>query len=103
MRKDASLYSIDGSPLSNPATDETLTDRLNRVLEVLRAAFPQAVDIGLEFDGKLHAHIDVRGGEEVCGVESKLPNLNDGMFTHVAHGATPHHPFFHRISAIVVG
>ncbi len=103
MRKDASLYSIDGSPLSNPATDETLTDRLHRVLEVLRAEFPQAVDIGLEFDGKLHAHIDVRGGEEVCGVESRLPNLNDGMFTNVAHGATPHHPFFHRISAIVVG
>lgn len=103
MRKDASLYSIDGSSLPNPADEESLTDRLNRVLEVLRTEFPHAVDIGLEFDGKLHAHIDVRGGEEVCSVESKLPNLGEGMFAQVAHGATPHHPFFHRISAVVTG
>ena len=103
MRKDASLYSIDGSSLSGASSDEPLTDRLNRVLEMLRAEFPHAVDIGLEFDGKLHAHIDVRGGEEVCGVESKRPNLGEGMFTQIAHGATPHHPFFHRISSVVEG
>jgi len=78
-----------------------LTDQLDEILKMLHAEFPEAAAISLEFNGKLHMHIDVRKGEDVPLLEARLSLLENGMFTQIARGATPGHPFSHRISALI--
>lgn len=78
-----------------------IADEFGKLQNLLKSEFPKAVSILFEFDGKLKLHIDVRTGEEISTTEAKLASLCGGAFQHVKHGAAPHHPFFHRITAEV--
>lgn len=85
-----------------PARNSTaVTDELNRILTMLRDVAPKDGVISFDFDGRLHVHIDLRRREEVTLLEAVLPSLGGGLFHSLSRGATPHHPFFHRISALV--
>ena len=84
-----------------PISSHAVTDELNRILVLLREACPPGADIGFDFDGDLHVHIDVRKREEVTLIQAILPTLGMGLFDGISLGSTPHRPFFHRISALV--
>ncbi|MCJ1962650.1 hypothetical protein [Novosphingobium mangrovi (ex Hu et al. 2023)] len=81
--------------------NQPIAGQLAEIRESLRAAFPRAKSVLLEFDGTFKAHIDVREGELVPAIEAQLAHIDNGRFTRVEHGATPHHPFLHRISAVI--
>ena len=85
-----------------PARHSTaVTDELNRILTMMRDVAPKNAVISFDFDGQLHVHVDVRQREEVTLLESVLPSLGGGLLHGLSRGSTPHHPFFHRISALV--
>jgi hypothetical protein len=88
-------------PFPQPPRTTSIADELGRLLELLHSEFPGAIKIFFEFDGKLKLHIDVRTGEEISTTEARLAKLCGGAFTQIQHGATPHHPFFHRVTALV--
>lgn len=91
------LGSVERFPGAFPASP--VTDELNRIMALLRDACPPETLISFSFDGRLHAHIDVRKREHVLFVEMVLPALGAGLFHNVSLGGTPGHPFHHRISA----
>jgi hypothetical protein len=92
--------SVEPFPEAVPST--TISDELERILALLRSAFPHATHIGFEFDGRLHAHIDLRRTEEINLVEERLPYLGGGrLFSTIHRGKVPNHPFHHRVSALV--
>lgn len=91
--------SVERFPGSSQRT--MVTDELNRILTMLRENSPAASQISFDFDGRLHVHIDLREREDVILVEAVLPTLGAGLFHEISRGSTPHHPFFHRVSAIV--
>ena len=69
---------------------------------MLKISCPEAAAIRFDFDGKLHVHIDVRSRSDVATINAILPVLGGGgMFYGLTFGATPQHPFHHRISALV--
>lgn len=78
-----------------------LTDELNRILNFVRGSCPHGSTINFSFDGRLHVHIDVRRLEDVTLIEAVLPNLEPKLFYGWSRTATPHHSFFHRVSATV--
>lgn len=78
-----------------------ISDELSRILDMLRDICPAGARISFDFDGKLHVHIDVRTGEDVARMGGILPTLGGGMFHGINVGTTPHHPFFHRVSALI--
>jgi hypothetical protein len=79
-----------------------VTDELSRLLGLLNAACPDAAAVSFDFDGNLRVHIDVRSRGDVAVIETVLPTLGGGgMLYRLTLGATPHHPFHHRISALV--
>jgi hypothetical protein len=85
-----------------PARHSTaVTDELNGILAMLRDIAPKDGVISFDFDGQLHVHLDVRRREEIMLLESVLPALGGGLLHSLSRAATPHHPFFHRISALV--
>lgn len=86
-----------------PAVERStiITDELNRLLGMLRSVCPPEAIISFDFDGRLHVHIDVRSQSDGALIEARLPALGLGLFHDIAHGSTPHHPFFHRVSALV--
>lgn len=86
-------------PFPQSAQSARVIDDLGKMLELLRQEMPDSAKIHLEFDGKLHVHIDVRKGEDVTLVEARLPGLFGGLFSNVHHGSTPGHAFLHRVSA----
>lgn len=88
-------------PFPEIPINTSVSDELNRILSLLRDALPADAHISFDFDGRLHAHIDVRKREEVTTVETLLPMLGHGLFHDIIRGGTPHHPFFHRISVLV--
>lgn len=96
-RSGSDISSVEPFPHSVQST--MVSDELNRILTLLRDACPTGALISFDFDGKLHVHIDVRKREEVTAVETVLPMIGLGLFQNLTRGATPHHPFFHRISA----
>lgn len=78
------------------------SDELNKLLTMLKATCPEATAIRFDFDGKLRVHIDVRNRGDVTMIEAILPTLGGGgLFYGLTRGATPLHPFHHRISALV--
>lgn len=81
----------------------SVTGELDRILTTLRKTIPDAAQISFDFDGTLHVHIDVRQREQVMLVQALLPALDGGRFHTINLGKTPHHPFLHRISAVVDG
>ncbi len=81
--------------------DRALSDQLRQLRDLLRSEFPDAEGVSLSFDGQLRAHIDIRKGEEILFVETKLSSLAGGIFSQIQRGPAPHHPFLHRISAAV--
>ncbi|MPS69788.1 MULTISPECIES: hypothetical protein [Novosphingobium] len=101
MPKDATVYSIDSTNARTAASRTPLTDQLSAILAQLSEAMVEADDISLDFKGKLMVHLDVKRGEDLPLVEAKLSALGDGMFSQVSRGATPHHPFSHRVTALV--
>lgn len=78
-----------------------ITDELNEILTMLKDACPDNAIVSFDFDGRLHVHIDVHTLEDLLKVEGILPVLGAGIFHDLGRGDTPHHPFFHRLSAIV--
>ena len=78
-----------------------VTDELNKILTMLKGASPESALISFDFDGRLHVHVDVRSFEDLLKVEGTLPILGGGMFHDLTRGKTPHHPFHHRLSAIL--
>ncbi|MBC2667026.1 hypothetical protein H7F51_16025 [Novosphingobium flavum] len=85
-----------------PLHASLVTDELGRLMGMVKAACPEATAIRFDFDGKLRVHIDVRSRSDVAVIETILPALGGGgLFQGVTLGATPHHPFHHRISALV--
>ena len=92
-----------GSVESFPALamSTAVSDELGRILELLTSEFPQAVEIGFSFSGKLQVHIDVRSLEEITILDAKLPTMAGGLFSEVRYGGTPGHAFLHRVSAKV--
>lgn len=83
------------------AIDRALGEQLGQLRDMLLAEFPQAEEVTLSFNGQLHAHIDLRKGEELMFVEQKLAGMAGGMFSQVRRGPAPHHPFLHRVSTLV--
>lgn len=94
----AATSTVEPFPIQHSAST---SDELNRILGMLREVSPKDATISFDFDGQLHVNIDVRRREEVMLLESVLPMLGCGLFHSLSRGATPHHPFFHRISALV--
>ncbi|HWU02679.1 MAG TPA: hypothetical protein VN222_08085 [Novosphingobium sp.] len=88
-------------PFPALAGSTTVTDELNGILAMLKSACPEDAQISFDFDGRLHVHIDVHRREDVIAVETMLETLGLGLFRAISRGGTPHHPFFHRISALV--
>lgn len=88
-------------PFPQPQRSNSVADELGKLLDLLKSEFPRAINILFEFDGKLKLHVDVRTGEEISTAEEKLAILCAGTFSQIHHGATPHHPFFHRVTALV--
>ena len=88
-------------PFPQPLHDTSVTDELDRILGMLREAAPKNATISFDFDGRLSVHIDVRTVEDITRVEAVLPVLGRGMFHGLSRKATPHHPFYHRVSALV--
>lgn len=78
-----------------------VSGQLNDILQDLRSELPWAVNVSLSFDGKLHAHVDVRNLEEMAEVECKFQEFGAGMFYQITRGRVPNHPFLHRVSALV--
>lgn len=78
-----------------------VTDELNKILTMLKGTSPESALISFDFDGRLHVHVDVRSFEDLLKVEGILPILGGGMFHDLTRGKTPHHPFHHRLSAIL--
>lgn len=89
-------------PFPQPPRASSISDELGKLLNLLKSEFPGAHAILFEFDGKLKVHIDVRKSEAIAATEAKLAVLCAGTFIHIHHGATPHHPFFHRVTAEVI-
>jgi hypothetical protein len=85
----------------NTSAATPVTDELTRILALLKDVCPAGAMISFDFDGRLHVHIDVRKREDVTILESILPPLGRGLFHGFRRSATPHHPFFHRVSALV--
>lgn len=88
-------------PFPGLTASTTVSDELNGILIALRLACPPNSQISFDFDGTLHVHIDVHRREDATLVENVLPTLGLGLFHKIFRGSTPHHPFFHRISAQV--
>jgi hypothetical protein len=80
-----------------------VTDELNRIHAMLREVSPRDATISIDFDGALHAHIDVKKREQVTMLESVLPVVAGGLFQDLRLSATPNRPFCHRLSARVAG
>lgn len=78
-----------------------VSEELTRILDIVRENAPCDAKVSIEFDGRLHLHVDVRHGEEIEVLKKVLPMIGKGIFHTIEVGATPHHPFFHRISALV--
>ncbi|MCJ2188954.1 hypothetical protein [Novosphingobium beihaiensis] len=78
-----------------------VSGELAKLLDMARGSAPKDAKISIEFDGQLRLHIDVRNGEDIEVLKKILPSLGTGIFHGIEVGATPHHPFFHRISALI--
>ena len=81
--------------------ERPISAALERLIAPLHAEFPGAYAISFEYRRDLHLHIDLRTLEEAHVVEARLPGLCGGVFEKIFTGASPHHPFFHRVSAKV--
>ena len=80
---------------------QPISRELTKLIEQLHAEFPGAVEISFTFRRNLRLHIDVKKLEEAHYVEARLPALCGGVFHEVFFGSSPHHAFFHRVSAEV--
>lgn len=78
-----------------------VTDELSRIRAMLREVAPRDATISIDFDGQLHAHIDVKKREQVTMLETVLPVVANGLFQDLRLSATPNRPFCHRLSALV--
>ena len=78
-----------------------ISRELAKLIEPLHVEFPSAVEISFTFRKNLRLHIDVKTLEEAHAVEARLPALCGGVFQELFSGSSPHHAFFHRVSAKV--
>jgi hypothetical protein len=83
------------------ASASVVTDELNRIFSMLRDIAPRDATISFDFDGQLHAHIDVKKREHVTVLETVLPAVGGGLFQDLRLSGTPNRPFCHRLSAII--
>jgi hypothetical protein len=85
------------------ASTTAVTDELNRIYTMLCEVAPRDATVSFDFDGELHAHIDVKKREQVTMLESVLPVVSGGLFQDLRLSGTPNRPFCHRLSARVAG
>ncbi|GFM27656.1 MULTISPECIES: hypothetical protein [Novosphingobium] len=102
MARSLRVLTDEGERLPEPATSFDVTAELGKLLVMLREVCPPNADVSFDFDGQLHVRIDVRQVEEVRLIQSLLPSVGVGLFDNISHGRTPHRPFYHRISAVVI-
>ena len=79
----------------------SISQELAKLIEPLHAEFPEAVEISFTYRKNLRLHIDVRTLEAAHAVEARLPAMCGGIFEQIFSGRSPHHAFFHRVSAKV--
>ena len=101
MSTNATHTSGQVEPFPKAAQDRTLSEQLGQLRNMLQNEFPDAEGISLSFDGQLRAHIDIRKGEQLMFVETKLASMAGGIFNQINRGPAPHHPFLHLISAVI--
>lgn len=101
MSTNATHTSGQVEPFPSAVNDRSLSEHLGQLRNMLKNEFPDAEGITLSFDGQLRAHIDIRKGEQLLFVETKLASMAGGIFQQINRGPAPQHPFLHRISAIV--
>lgn len=101
MKDDAAEGSGKIEEIGRANQKRTVSEELARLIEPLHAEFAHAVSISFEFQKALHLHIDLRTLEEAHLAETRLPALCGGIFSETFVGSSPHHPFFHRVSAKV--
>lgn len=90
---------VERLPVQPPVS---ITEELSKLLAMVRAHAADDAKIGIDFDGKLHLRVDVRDGEHVKALAEVLPTLGTGdIFHRIEVGATPRHPFSHRVSALI--
>lgn len=87
--------------LHDKAREVPVSEELDRLLALLRAALPSDAAISFLFDGHLRLRVDVRKIEEVMAIEMLLPTLGGGIFHGVQRGQAPNHSFMHRVTALV--
>lgn len=101
------MQSIPDRDAENVATikakdgQQPISRELAKLIESLHAEFSGAVEISFTFRKNLRLHIDVKTLEEAHAVEARLPALCGGIFEEIFSGSSPHHAFFHRVSAKV--
>lgn len=88
-------------PLRRDDRPTPVSDDLRKLIASLNDEFMDTVSISFEFENDLRLHIDFRKREHALLAEAKLPALCGGIFSKIMVGDSPHHPFFHRVSAIV--
>jgi len=89
-------------PFPGSSQTTAVSDEPRRILGLLQTANPNAAKASFEFDGQLHAHIDLRRIEEMSIVEERLRYIGGGqLFSDIRRGKTPNHPFHHRVSMLV--
>ena len=101
MQENANAFGGSVEPFPGSQTT-AVSDELRRILGLLQSANPNATKVSFEFDGQLHAHIDLRRIEEISIVEERLRFIGGGqLFSDIRRGKTPNHPFHHRVSMLV--
>lgn len=93
------LENVEPFPSQSPS--RTVSDELDRLIDLVRSICPADAKISFHYDSRLHLHIDIRRLEDVSAIETMLPTLGAGLFHDIQRGPTPHQPFFHRVSAFV--
>jgi hypothetical protein len=88
-------------PISAASKSAIVSDELNRITTAVTAIAPQDADITFEFNGKLRINIDIRKLEDLAKMETQLPGVCGGIFSNMQRGLVEHHPFFHRLTALV--
>ncbi|WP_338240442.1 hypothetical protein [Aurantiacibacter hainanensis] len=101
MKNDAAENDGKVEDIGRASRDRSISKELERLIEPIHAEFPHAVSISFEFQKALQLHIDLRSLEEARVAETRLPAFCGGIFSQIFCGSSPHHPFFHRVSAKV--
>ncbi len=89
MQEDPNAPGGSVEPFPGSSQTTAVSDEPRRILGLLQTANPNAAKVSFEFDGQLHAHIDLRRIEEMSIVEERLRYIGGGQFFPTSAGARP--------------